>query len=94
VHGGTGMERVGADAEAAREFDAGFDRLVRRNGDNAVLELTAIMPSWSWSSFFQLSNRDLKVAFPAASKGPPTPAVLPTRAGVIPRRFSSAAVTW
>ncbi len=55
---------------------------------------TAIMPSWSWSSFFQLSNRFLKVELVADSNGPPTPAVLPTRAGVMPSRFSSAAVTW
>ena len=51
-------------------------------------------PSCSWSSFFQLSNSALKVALPALSNGPPTPSALPTRAGLMPSRFSSAAVTW
>ena len=34
---------------------------------------TAITPSCSWSSFFQLLNSALKVALPALSNGPPTP---------------------
>jgi hypothetical protein len=78
------MERIGADAEAA-----GKSTLAR----TGLSDGTAITPSLSWSSFFQLSNRLLKVRFRAFERSADA-AVLPTRAGVMPRRFSSAAVTW
>ena len=51
-------------------------------------------PSCSESSFFQLSNSALKLGLATRSNGPPTPPLLPTRAGVMPSRYSSAAVTW
>ena len=67
---------------------------------NSTLVLTglsdgmAMTPSCSWSSFFQLLNSALKVGLPALSNGPPTPPWPPTRAGLMPSLFSSAAVTW
>ena len=90
------------------EVDARVHRGAGSNGSErtpkplvkATLVLTglsdgmAITPSCSWSSFFQLSNRFLKVELPALSNGPPMPCVVPTRAGLIPSRFSSAVVTW
>src|SRR4029079_17726534 len=45
VHRGTCAERIRADAEATGEFDAGLDRLVRRNRDNAILQLVELLPA-------------------------------------------------
>jgi hypothetical protein len=39
------LKRIGADAEATGEFDAGLDRLVRRNRDNAILQLVELLPA-------------------------------------------------
>src|SRR3569623_147993 len=45
VHGSTRMEGIGANAEAAGEADVGLDRLVGRNGDDAVLQLVELLPA-------------------------------------------------
>ena len=45
VHCRAGMERIGADAEAAGEFDIRLDRLVGRNRDHAVLQLVELLPA-------------------------------------------------
>ena len=64
MHRGTGMERIGANAEAAGECDVGLDRLVGRNRDHAVLQLVELLPA---------VEQRLKVGLPALSNGPPTP---------------------
>ena len=70
VHRGAGVERIGANAEAA--------------GERALVLIgfsdgTAIDAVLSWSSFFQLLNSALKVVLPALSNGPPTPSCRPGR---------------
>src|SRR3982750_58468 len=45
VHRCTGMEGVGADTEAAGEFNVHLDRLVRGNGDHTVLQLVELLPA-------------------------------------------------
>src|SRR3954451_1872509 len=45
VHRRPGVERVGADSEAAGEADVGPDRLVGRDRDHAVLQLIELLPA-------------------------------------------------
>src|SRR5437868_3394127 len=45
MHGRTGTERIAADAEAAGKGHACLHRLVRRNGDHAVLQLVELLPA-------------------------------------------------
>ena len=76
-------ERIGANAKAAGERSVGLHRLVRRDGDRAVLKL---------SSFFQLLNRVLEGGVADALERT-ADALAPWAGRLRPSFLSSAAVT-
>src|SRR3954467_13207133 len=45
MHGGAGTERIGANSKAAGERRVSLDRLVGRNGDDAILQLVELLPA-------------------------------------------------
>src|SRR5438045_8080636 len=65
VKRGAGVERVRANAEAAGELDAGLDRFVGGDGDDAVLELVELLPAVASCLEGRAARRLQRTAYPA-----------------------------